>query len=113
MAPKYCDLPFQIKVVLQQRSQNLWRKVSKVYLHVYFRAVNPLSQNVNTNCFLKESGDSFYFAKSDFLNVKTVYTFFLIKWILSFDYCEYFDEGMSQKDSRDDSQGPPWPEKKN
>ena len=25
------------------------------------------------------------------------YTFFLIKWLLSFDYFKYFDEGMSQK----------------
>ena len=27
--------------ILQQGSQNLWRKVSKVYLYVCFRAVNP------------------------------------------------------------------------
>ena len=30
----------------------------------------------------------------------------VIKCLLSFDYFKYYDEGMSQKDSRDDSQGP-------
>ena len=37
--------------------------------------------------------------------MRTVYTFFLIKCTLSFDYCEYFDEGMCQRDSTDDSRG--------
>ena len=40
-----------------------------------------------------------------FCDVKTIYTFFLIKRILLFDYCEHFDEGIPQEDSKDDSQG--------
>ena len=43
---------------------------------------------------------------SNFCDIKVVYTFFLINWILWFDYLKYFDEGMSQKDSRDDLKGP-------
>ena len=47
-----------------------------------------------------------YIKYRNFWDIKGVYTFFLIKWILSFDYFKYFDKGMSQKDSRDDSKGP-------